>query len=41
MMPGNFFFSVTAIFLRSAGLRPMGASMVPESSLTLPQTMHS
>ena len=35
------FFSVTAMRLRSAGWRPMGASTVPLSAFRLPTTMHS
>ena len=38
---GLLFFSVTAIFFRSAGWRPMGALIVPLSSRRLPMTTAS
>ncbi len=37
----RLFFSVTAIFFRFTGSRPMGASIVPLSSRRLPQTMQA
>ena len=38
---GRLFLSVTAIFFRSTGCRPMGASTVPSSSLKPPFTTAS